>query len=149
MIDSLSEFEKQLIYSAFYKEVNMAPREIENLVGIVEAPPQPDASATAAAPPGSAESDLAAPPAPEAADPPGLTEDERIGRHLVRIKRKKKEELTERDFVQMRGAINHIRRNAGRPPENEEKRELWRHRLMVRGFNPEKAKQPAAAAPAE
>jgi hypothetical protein len=67
MIDSLSEFEKQLIYSAFYKEVNMAPREIENLVGIVEAPPQPDASATAAAPPRAAGSRPPPPPPPPAA----------------------------------------------------------------------------------
>jgi hypothetical protein len=156
MNDAMSEFEKQLIYTAFYREANMAPREIENLVGIVDAPAPPagptppaDSEAAAEAAPAAPVGTVQMPEPPEPIDPPGLTEQEKIGRRLVRAKRKKKDELTEADYRAMRNAVNHIRRHGENPPKNGEELEAWRYNLMVRGFNPGKHKTAPAEEPVE
>jgi hypothetical protein len=129
----------------------MAPREIERLVGIVEQPPPAaPSSSPAAEQPTAATAQPAAAAAPlvaqEPVDPADLPEEQRIGRRLVRIRRKKKEALTDADYLAMRDAVTYIRRHTAHPPKNEEKLEEWRRSLMARGFDPDKAqgRQPIA-----
>jgi hypothetical protein len=146
MTASLTDFEKQLIHTAFYRHVNMAPKEIEKLVGVVEEAPAPSAPAPVEAveQPGGA---IVPAVAQDEIEPAGLTEEQRIGRRLVRIKRKKKEELTDAEYALMREAVNYIRRHADRPPKHEEKMADWRAGLMMWGYNPDKAEKDAQKPP--
>jgi hypothetical protein len=147
MIEALTDFEKQLIYAAFYKHVNMSPREMEKVVG---ADPLPDDAAPArhGAPSDPASADETgtqeiaeglpgAGDADSIGEPEFLTEEQWIGRHLIRIKRAKKEGLVDADYVQMRGAVNYIRRHAARPPKSPDKMEEWRYNLRARGYDPD------------
>jgi hypothetical protein len=175
MAETLTDFEKQLIHAAFYKHVNMSPRDMEKVVGIDPAMEElapaeatgkdaaastgrpanaePDASVNAPADATGQDAAPATPAAPDivapdiaATDPIQdlelLTEDQWIGRHLIRVKRAKKEFLVDADYIQMRNAVNYIRRHADRPPKTEDKMEEWRYGLRARGFDPDKAQSP-------
>ena len=150
MTASLTDFEKQLLYTAFYRHLNLAPREIERRLGLPEetAPSAVPADPTAASAPDPSSQPDPPPVADAAPDPPGLTEDQRIGLRLVRIKRKKKEELTDEDYVLMREAVNYIRRHGDHPPKAEDKLDAWRAGLLTWGYDPNKARPSGNPPPA-
>lgn len=157
MAATMTDFEKQLIYTAFYRHVNMSPREIEQVVGADPDPEPPVASpapadvAPDAGAPVAADASTPADAAPETPDEAAiveqelLTEEQRIGRHLIRIKRRRKEELVDEDYVQMRAVVNYIRRYGEKPPTREDRIQEWRYQLMARGFDPIRAEEKRAA----
>jgi hypothetical protein len=141
-IQGMTEFEKSLIHAAFMKHVNLAPREIDKLVGVDPAPPAPPAlgpEVAAGSPPAAAAPAPPAPPdGPAITEPELLTEEQRIGRDLARIRRAKRETLADADYRQMREAVNFIRRLSGKDPKDADARAEWRAGLMARGFDPDR-----------
>lgn len=59
------------------------------------------------------------------------------GRHIVRILRKRKDELTDDDYAQMRRVIGYIRRHSAQRPANVYT-SRWRYSLMNWGHDPTK-----------
>lgn len=57
------------------------------------------------------------------------------GRHVVRILRARKAELTDEDYVHMRKVVGYVRRHLAQRPENEVT-SRWRYSLMNWGHDP-------------
>ena len=59
------------------------------------------------------------------------------GRHIVRILRKRKDELADDDYAHMRKVVGYIRRHSAQPPANIYT-SRWRYSLMNWGHDPTK-----------
>lgn len=106
----LSSEEKQEIYEAFNREVNMQPKELEEWL-------QTEASRSV-----------------------GAGEGESVGhasgRRIVDIKRTKKAELSEDQYTHMRKVVGYIHRHLAQRPSGELEDTPWRYSLMNWGHDP-------------
>ena len=58
------------------------------------------------------------------------------GRRIVEIKHKKKAELTEQDYADMRKVVGYVRRHMAQKPSGDVEHTRWRYSLMNWGHDP-------------
>jgi len=61
------------------------------------------------------------------------------GRHIVRILKKKKADLTDADFAHMRKVVGYVKRHGAQRPKGDVTDTDWRYSLMNWGHDPKKA----------
>ncbi len=59
------------------------------------------------------------------------------GRHIIRIKEKKKTDLTEDDWAHMAKVIGYIKRHKAQGPSKDVEHSDWRYSLMNWGHDPQ------------
>lgn len=109
----MSQKTNQEIYERFYEAVNMQPKELEEWL-------QTDASRSVG------DSDK------------GESTGHRSGRRIVRIKRKKKAELTQSDYDHMNKVVGYIHRHVAQRPAGEVADTNWAYSLKNWGYDPTK-----------
>jgi hypothetical protein len=60
------------------------------------------------------------------------------GREIVRIKRKKKSELSEHDYEHMRKVVGYVHRHLAQRPQGDITETRWRYSLMNWGHDPKR-----------
>lgn len=101
------------IYDAFYDAVNMQPKELEEWLATDESKSVGDSDS-------------------------GESTGHRSGRRIVKIKRKKKNELTHNDYEHMNKVVGYIHRHTAQRPEGNIADTNWAYSLKNWGYDPEK-----------
>ncbi|WP_020568930.1 DUF3140 domain-containing protein [Neolewinella persica] len=101
------------IYTNFYDTVNMAPKELEEWLETDESKSVGDTDN-------------------------GESTGHRSGGRIVKIKRKKKEELTDADYEHMNKVIGYIHRHRAQRPDGDVSGTNWTFSLKNWGFDPTK-----------
>ena len=107
-----SDDEKDDIYSEFYDTVNMAPKEIEDWL-------ETDESKSVG----------------QKKDGSNESVGHKSGKKIVKIKRKKKADLTEEDYDHMKKVISYINRHKAQEPKEVEGSD-WAYSLKNWGYDP-------------
>lgn len=100
------------IYSDFYDMVNMSPGELEDWL----------------------ETDESKEVGQDSGD--GESIGRKSAKKIIRIKRKKKDELTKADYDHMQKVVGYISRHKAQKPESGIKNSPWRYSLMNWGYDP-------------
>lgn len=108
----MSDNEKDQIYHDFTDNVNMAPAELEDWL-------QTDESKSVGQDSGSGESI-----------------GHKSGKHIIKIKRKKKADLTQSDYDHMKKVNSYIARHTAQKPNHDIEDSNWRYSLMNWGYDP-------------
>lgn len=108
------EKSKDELYSTFYDLVNMTPSELEDWL-------ETDASKQVGKDSGDGES-----------------KGHKSGRKIVKIKRQKKDELTDTNYEHMEKVIGYIKRHKAQRPEGDISETDWRYSLKNWGHDPMK-----------
>lgn len=104
--------DREEIYQAFKKSVNMTPKELEKWLETDESKSVGDSSG-------------------------GESTGHRSGRRIVEIKQKRKAELDEDDYAHMKKVNQYVARHLRQPPQKEDKKDSpWRYSLMNWGHDP-------------
>lgn len=101
------------IYTAFYDAVNMQPKELEEWLETDESKSVGDSDG-------------------------GESTGHRSGRRIVKIKRKKKADLTDSDYDHMNKVVGYINRHRAQRPDGEVADTNWAYSLKNWGFDPTK-----------
>jgi len=104
------------IYAAFTEAVNMTPAAIEEFLGTEE-------SKAVGWKGDDGEGD-------------GESVGHASGRRIVKIKRRKKADLTEDDYAHMAKVVGYVKRHMAQGPEKDAKTSKWRYSLMNWGHDP-------------
>ena len=104
----------QEIYEQFYDEVNMQPKELEDWL-------ETDESKSVGQKDGGGEST-----------------GHESGRRIVKIKRKKKADLTDGDYDHMNKVVGYIRRHTAQKPDGDVADTDWAYSLKNWGYDPTK-----------
>lgn len=104
----------QEIYEQFYDEVNMQPKELEDWL-------ETDESKSVGQKDGGGEST-----------------GHKSGRRIVKIKRKKKADLTDSDYDHMNKVVGYIRRHTAQQPDGDVADTDWAYSLKNWGYDPTK-----------
>lgn len=102
------------IYDNFYDAVNMQPKELEEWL-------ETDESKSVGSKDGGGEST-----------------GHRSGRRIVKIKRKKKDDLTQSDYDHMNKVVGYINRHTAQRPDGEVEDTNWAYSLKNWGYDPTK-----------
>jgi hypothetical protein len=112
----MDDEKRQEVYRTFNDLVNMAPKELEEWL---ETEPSRSVGRDAGH---------------------GESVGHESGRRIVRIKRKKKDELTDDDYQHMNKVVGYIKRHAQQGPSKSDAEDSrWRYSLMNWGHDPLKA----------
>lgn len=101
------------IYDNFYDAVNMAPKELEEWLETEESKSVGDSDS-------------------------GESTGHRSGRRIVKIKRKKKDELTDSDYEHMNKVVGYINRHTAQRPDGDVEDTNWAYSLKNWGYDPTK-----------
>lgn len=104
--------EKQTIWNDFKDNVNMAPKELEEWL-------KTDESKSVGQDSGSGESI-----------------GHKSGKKIVKIKNKKKDELTSSDYDHMKKVNSYVSRHTAQGPSSDKENSPWRYSLMNWGHDP-------------
>ena len=104
----------QEIYDAFYDAVNMQPQELADWLDTEESKSVGDKSGG------------------------GESTGHRSGRRIVKIKRKKKADLTDSDYDHMNKVVGYINRHTAQKPEGDVAGTDWAYSLKNWGYDPTK-----------
>lgn len=99
------------VYTEFNDRVNMTPKELEGWLETDESKSVGDADK-------------------------GESTGHKSGRRIVRIKRTKKDDLSDDQLRHMRKVINYIKRHTAQRPSGDVEDTAWRHSLMNWGHDP-------------
>lgn len=108
----MTEKEKKDIYAEFYELVNMSPGEIEEWL----------------------DSEHSKEVGKDSGD--GESIGHKSGRKIIRIKGRKKEELTAADYEHMQEVNGYIKRHGAQRPDGDVKNTPWRYSLTNWGYDP-------------
>ena len=108
----MTKEEKEEIYKEFNLLVNMAPKEIEDWLEKGESKDVGQDSGD------------------------GESIGHKSGKKIIRIKRKKKDELTSADYEHMQKVRGYIKRHKAQRPKGDVKNTPWRYSLMNWGHDP-------------
>ena len=108
----MSNKNKEEIYHDFYDKVNMAPSELEKWL----------------------ETDKAKNSGQGSED--GKSTGYKSGERIIKIKQKKKEDLTDDDYAHMSKVAGYIARHSAQRPEGDVKDTTWRYSLKNWGHDP-------------
>lgn len=108
----MKEEEKEEIYKEFHDLVNMAPKEIEDWLKEEESKEVGQDSGD------------------------GEAIGHKSGKKIIKIKRKKKAELTSADYEHMQKVNGYIKRHTAQRPNGDVKDTPWRYSLMNWGYDP-------------
>ena len=100
------------IYSEFYEAVNMQPKELEDWLKREESKGVGQDSGD------------------------GEAIGHKSGKKIVKIKNKKKDELTESDYEHMNKVVGYVNRHSAQKPGGDIKDSKWRYSLMNWGHDP-------------
>lgn len=104
--------DKDEMYSNFYELVNLSPRELEDWL-------KKDESKEVGQDSGDGESI-----------------GRKSARKIIRIKRKKKEDLSKADYDHMQKVVGYISRHKAQKPDGDIEDSAWRYSLMNWGYDP-------------
>ena len=108
----MDEEEQKALRREFHENVNMAPKELEEWL-------QTEESRSVGQDSGDGESI-----------------GHKSGKHIIRIKSKKKEELTGADYDHMKKVNSYVSRHTAQGPSSDKKESPWRYSLMNWGHDP-------------
>jgi len=108
----MSDKSKDEIYDEFYNVVNMTPSELEDWLDT-------DKSKSVGADSGDGES-----------------KGHKSGRKIIKIKNKKKDELTDTNYEHMNKVIGYVHRHNAQKPSSDIKESNWRYSLKNWGHDP-------------
>ena len=103
---------KDEIYTEFYNAVNMQPKELEDWL----------------------ETDKSKDVGQNSGD--GESIGHKSGKKIIKIKRKKKDELTDNDYDHMNKVVGYVNRHSAQKPDNDIKDSNWRYSLKNWGHDP-------------
>jgi sodium/hydrogen antiporter len=112
----MNDEEKESTYRAFHESVNMSPRALESWLATDESK------------------------AAGWKHDGGESVGHASGRHIVDIKRTRKDELTDDQYAHMRKVVGYVHRHLAQPPEGDPTDTRWRHSLMNWGHDPQKSR---------
>lgn len=104
--------DKDTLYQEFYDRVNMTPSELEDWLATDKAKESGQGSDE------------------------GKSTGYQSGEKIVKIKRKKKDELTDNDYEHMQKVIGYIARHRAQKPSGNIKETTWRYSLKNWGHDP-------------
>ena len=108
----MSNKSKQDIYDEFYDNVNMTPSEIENWLGTGKSKSVGQDSGD------------------------GESIGRKSAKKIIKIKRKKKDELTDNDYDHMQKVNGYVARHSAQKPDSGIKESDWRYSLKNWGHDP-------------
>ncbi|EDP98575.1 DUF3140 domain-containing protein [Kordia algicida OT-1] len=108
----MTKEEKQEIYNDFYDKVNMQPAELEDWL----------------------ETDKSKSVGKDSGD--GESIGHKSGRKIIKIKRKKKDDLTEINYEHMKKVNGYIARHTAQKPKSDIEESDWRYSLKNWGHDP-------------
>lgn len=108
----MTKEEKNNIYDEFYDKVNMAPSELEGWLKTEKSKSVGEDSGD------------------------GESKGHKSGKKIIKIKRKKKDELTKTNYEHMQKVNNYISRHTAQKPSGEIKDSDWRYSLKNWGHDP-------------
>lgn len=108
----MKDDKKQEIYEDFYDKVNMTPSEIEDWL----------------------DTDKSKSVGQDSGD--GESIGHKSGKKIIKIKRKKKADLTETDYEHMQKVNSYIARHSAQKPKSDVKESDWRYSLKNWGCDP-------------
>ena len=111
-METMDKEKKQEIYDTFYDRVNMTPSELEDWLDT-------DKSKSVGKDDGDGES-----------------VGHKSGRKIIKIKNKKKEDLTDTNYEHMKNVNGYIARHTAQKPDGDVKESDWRYSLKNWGHDP-------------
>lgn len=108
----MTENEKEEVYKEFHELVNMSPGEIEDWL----------------------KNEHSKEVGQDSGD--GESVGHKSGKKIIRIKRRKKAELTAADYQHMQKVNGYIKRHSAQRPNGDVKDTPWRYSLMNWGYDP-------------
>jgi len=108
----MTKEEKQEIYDDFYDKVNMTPSELEDWL----------------------ETEKSKSVGQDSGD--GESIGHKSGRKIIKIKRKKKADLTDTNYEHMKKVSSYIARHTAQKPTDDIKESNWRYSLKNWGYDP-------------